>query len=91
MSRTRTYRNIAAKIRFFGLELGDWGALAAVTGLLFSLVGSLTFNAIAVALLWAWMRWIKAKKPDGFTSLFVAFQGSPKRFLCDLEITNDRE
>ena len=88
--RARTYRNIAAKIRFFGLELGDWGALAGITGLVFSLVSNLWINAGVVALLWAWMRWIKAKKPEGFTTIFMAYQGSPKTLLCETEISNDR-
>lgn len=89
LSRTRTYRNIAAKVRFFGLELGDWGALAAVTGLLFSVMSKLLINMTAVALLGAWMKFIKAKKPEGFTGVYLSFLGSPKTLLCEQEIRHD--
>ncbi len=89
MSATKTYRNISAKIRILGLEVGDWGALAAVTGLVFSVSSSLLLNGALVSALWAWMSQVKAKKPEGFTSAYLSYRGSPKRLLCELEIKND--
>ena len=78
MYRSKSYRNISAKIRFFGLEVGDWGVLAAVSGASFSVVESLLFNIGLVFGLWLWMRQIKAKKPEGYTTALVTFWGSPR-------------
>lgn len=85
MLRTKTYRNISAKIRFFGLEIGDWGALAAAAGAVFAVSSNILLNGAAMAALWVWMRKVKSAKPEGYTMAWLSLRGSPKKYLCGVE------
>lgn len=89
MSRSKTYRNIAAKVKFFGLEVGDWGALAAVSGALFAISEVLSLNLGATIGLWLWLYRFKARKPEGYTSCLLTRLRSPRALHIAKEFNHD--
>ncbi|MEK7280977.1 MAG: hypothetical protein AAB037_01320 [Chloroflexota bacterium] len=82
----KTYRNIEAKAKFFGLEVGDWAALATTLAILSRLSPSFLFNLGLVSALWAWMYFIKAKRPPGYTQSWLLFHlALPRALLVEIE------
>lgn len=81
----RTYRNLSARVRVFGLELGDWAVFAGLTGGLSVVSPSTLFNLAVLSGTLLWMSQVKAKKPEGFTAAWLAFRASPRLRLCRSE------
>lgn len=81
----KTYRNIEIKARYLGLEIEDWGALTAFAGIMFSMSKNALLNIPSAAILWAWLYFVKASKPEGWIKSWLSFQRSPKVLKAELE------
>ncbi|MBI2071184.1 MAG: hypothetical protein HYT79_11355 [Elusimicrobia bacterium] len=81
----RTFRNTAAKVKFFGLEAGDWAGMGAVVALCSRLFPSLIWTALVSAGLWSWLYFVKGRKPQGWTQAVALYLVSSKNLLVDLE------
>lgn len=85
ISRAKTYRNISAKIKFFGLEIGDWGTLAAAAGALFAISNCMTVNLLLTAAIWVWMFRVKGRRAEGYTLSRIMHHTGPQTFIVDTE------